>query len=123
MRRNHNVSRHGERELRGDTAYVRAAKKLITRSLRHGEPTVHLLAAATGCSARTMQRRLAADGTSFSRLLDDVRRELAMKELKNSSKQVGLIAAELGYSGRPAFVRAVRRWFGLSPRQVRKPKP
>jgi AraC-like DNA-binding protein len=113
------VARHDDRRVLRDAAYVRNVRRLIRRQLMQGEPTVELLAAAVCDRPRTMQRRLATEGTSFSRLLDDVRKEQARKQLKDASKQVGLIAAELGYSGRPAFVRAVRRWFGLSPREIR----
>jgi len=106
--------------LEGEKGYASTAKIFIEAMLDDETPSVERFAAAIGVSLRTVQRRLAANGTSFSTLLDDVRRDRALKALRASSTQIGFIAADLGYSDQPAFVRAMRRWAGVTPKQFRK---
>ena len=70
-------------------------------------------------SERTLHRRLAAEGTSFQRLLDDTRRELAQHYLGQRNLSLADIAYLLGFSDQSSFFRAARRWFGSSPRDYR----
>jgi AraC-like DNA-binding protein len=60
-------------------------------------------------SARTLQRRLQQEGTSFQELVDAERREraLALQHLGIPAKEV---AFRLGFQDPSAFVRARRRW-------------
>jgi len=105
---------------RGEKTYRNTARVFIESLLENGEATIERFAEASGASLRTVQRRLAEEGTSFSVLLDEVRRECALRDIRVSSRPIASVAAELGYSGQPAFVRAVRRWTGVSPREYRK---
>jgi AraC-like DNA-binding protein len=70
-------------------------------------------------SERTLQRRLAAEGTSFPRLLDNTRRELAQQYLDQRDVSLADAAYLLGFSDQSGFFRASRRWFGSSPRDYR----
>jgi AraC-like DNA-binding protein len=100
-----------------------SAKLFVTTLLEQweeGQPLMAQMAEMSGFSRRTMQRILAEEDTSFSDLVDEVRRARALDELTKVSRSIGSIAAELGYSGQPAFVRAVRRWTGRSPREFRR---
>lgn len=106
--------------LRADGTYADSARLLVETMLDGGPPTVEALAAAAGTSRRTLQRRLAAEGTAFSNLLDEARRARALRALASGSVPIGEIAASLGYTGQPAFTRAVRRWTAAPPRQVRQ---
>jgi AraC-like DNA-binding protein len=78
------------------------------------------VAAAMGMSPRTLKRRLAAHGVSFTALLDDVRRDTALGLLSGSSLSVDEIAQRLGYSTAPNFIRAFRRWTGHTPSSYRR---
>jgi AraC-like DNA-binding protein len=69
---------------------------------------------------RTLQRMLDADGTSFSRLLNQVRMQLATQYLTNPRMRVTDIAEMLGYSSIGAFTRWHAQVFGKPPRQARK---
>ena len=69
---------------------------------------------------RTLQRRLQSRGTSFSKLLEDVRIETARRHLANSQLSLTQLAAILGYSDLSAFSRAFRRRIGKSPQQWQK---
>ena len=84
-----------------------------------GQRAAAEVAKELGMSARTMKRRLAAAGTSFSQLTNEVRKERAM-DLLGSERTIDDIAEELGYSDGQSFARAFRRWTGLSPSAYRK---
>lgn len=71
-------------------------------------------------SRRTLQRRLAAHGTSFEGLVTRVRASLATLYLSESSLTVGEIAEILQFSETSALSRFVKRSFGKSPRQIRQ---
>ncbi len=70
-----------------------------------------------GMSARTLSRRLAAEGQTFKGLLDEVRRSLAFQYLKDRRFSFKQVAYLLGYSEVAAFYHAFRRWSGASPLQ------
>jgi AraC-like DNA-binding protein len=78
------------------------------------------VARMTGPSPRTMQRRLAAVGSTFHRLRDRVRADIAMKYLVQSTLPASQIAELLGYANPAAFTRAFERQHGMSPSTVRR---
>lgn len=63
-----------------------------------------------GMSARTLQRRLGEHGTSFSIVLEQLRRELSDELRLNRGFATSEVAFLLGYSEPSAYQRAVRRW-------------
>ncbi len=79
-------------------------------------PTV---AAALGLGERTLRRRLAESGTSFRLLLDELRRDLALRALADESRTVEEIAFDLGFSEAANFRAAFRRWTATAPRSFR----
>ena len=102
----------------GDLASrVRAA---IAADLPGREPTVAAVARRLATSARTLQRRLGADGTSFARLVDEARRERAQAFLRAGDVSVAEVSWLVGFSEQSAFTRAFRRWTGLSPTEFRR---
>jgi AraC-like DNA-binding protein len=70
-------------------------------------------------SVRTLKRKLEADGTTYSELLDEQRRAKAMLLLRRPDLAVEEIAARLGYSDAANFTRAFRRWTGITPKAFR----
>lgn len=66
-------------------------------------------------SDRTLKRQLAAEGTSFSTLVDEVRYRHATSLLSRTDYSLEQIADELGYSDVANFSRAFKRWSGRSP--------
>jgi len=66
-----------------------------------------------------LQRRLQAEGTSFQRLLDDTRRELAQQYLGQTDLSLADACYLLGFRDLSSFFRTSKRWFGTSPRQYR----
>ena len=98
-------------------------RRVIEAGLTAGEVTVGSVARALAMSTRTLQRRLARDGTSFRDLLDDVRRAAGARHLANPALSNAEVAYVLGFSELPAFHRACRRWFGRTPREFRMRGP
>ncbi len=84
----------------------------IYRLLPHGRASVEMVARALGISARTLARRLAAEGTSFSHLLDDLRRTLALQYVTEANFTMAQIAWLLGFERSEFFTHAFRRWAG-----------
>lgn len=78
------------------------------------------IAAVLRSSERTVRRRLLAEGTTHSDIVDAVRRELAGEWLTHRDLSVSEISFQLGFSHRPAFHRACVRWFGVSPSEFRE---
>ncbi|MFJ8953034.1 AraC family transcriptional regulator [Streptomyces sp. NPDC102381] len=68
---------------------------------------------------RTLQRQLAAHGTTFQEIVDDVRHELADRYLRTTAMPLAQLADVLGYSEQSSFSRSCRRWFGCSPQAQR----
>ncbi len=66
-------------------------------------------------STRTLKRRLAEQGTTFSKIRDDLRRQRALLLVDNRALSIGEVAAKLGYTELPNFTRAFRKWTGSTP--------
>ncbi len=106
--------------LRFGQTYSDSVKTLLRLMIENEEtPTMRRLVAAAGTSARTFQRQLEEERTSFSDLLAEVRRSETLKRLKEGNVTVASIAAGLGYSDQATFTRAFRRWTGSPPGQFR----
>ncbi|WP_207392763.1 AraC family transcriptional regulator [Aeromicrobium sp. IC_218] len=86
-----------------------------------GTTTVDVAAVASllAVHPRTLQRRLEAEGTTFARVLDGLRRERARTYLTTTDMPMTQVAAALGLSEQSALTRCARRWWGQSPREVR----
>lgn len=102
-----------------DTMTGRLRQVLWSR-LTDGAPTLATAAAAMAVSERTLQRRLAEEGTNFAEALAQLRQDLAVRLLEDRTLAVYEIAFLLGYAEPTAFHRAFRRWRGVSPRQFRE---
>ena len=99
---------------------VEATRKTIARLLPQGYPTIQLTARVLGMNVRKLQRRLAAVGTSHSRIVDEVRFEAACRLLGYPGRSVADIASALGYLDPAHFTRAFTRWAGMTPRAYRQ---
>lgn len=82
-------------------------------------PTLPEVASRLCMSTRTLRRRLDLMNTSYSQLLDDVRKTLAIRYVTSTGLTTELIAEKLGYSDAANFSHAFKRWTGQAPRQYR----
>jgi AraC-like DNA-binding protein len=83
-------------------------------------PDLATTASALHMAPPTLQRRLAADGTSFQALKDALRRDLAIVRLHTSTVPLASLADELGFADSAAFQRAFKHWTGSSPGAYRR---
>ena len=102
---------------------VGLVRREITIALRRGRPRVADVAKTLELSPRTMQRRLANQGTSFSVELDAVLRERALSGLEGTGvagkcDSVAELSHALGYKRQASLSRAVRRWTGAPPKTL-----
>jgi len=98
------------------TVQVRQAVEALlgTGTCSHGE-----VARALYMHPRTLQRRVREEGTTFEAIKDEARRDLAQRYLSQPDLPLTQITALLGYSEQSAFGRSCRRWFDMTPREVR----
>ena len=94
-------------------------ENIIAPLLPHGEAQAKTIARQLGLSERTFARRLAAEGLSFGDILDQLRRDLAVRYL-GENLQASQIAWLLGFHQPSAFSHACRRWTGKSPSEFRR---
>ncbi|HLK37969.1 MAG TPA: AraC family transcriptional regulator ligand-binding domain-containing protein [Polyangiaceae bacterium] len=95
-------------------------REIALRDLLRGSPNVVTVARQLRMSARTLGRRLQTEGTSFTALLDDLRRELALRHVGGNHAELSEIAFRLGFAHVEAFHRAFRRWTGETPLGYRR---
>jgi AraC-like DNA-binding protein len=91
----------------------------IAERLGTGEPSQTDVARQMGMSERTLQRRLAAEGTTFNELLEQSRRTMAMAYLADRKLAAYEVSFLLGYAEPATFFRAFKRWTGKTPQQYR----
>ena len=95
-------------------------RAVIIRHLPDGQPQRPRIATILGMSERTLQRRLAAEGTGFSQALDAVRADLANLYVTRGTHTLSEIAFLLGYTELSPFTRAFKRWTGMAPSAYRE---
>ena len=91
------------------------ARAAMSEELQAGNVTAHGLAARLKVSVRTLHRSLAAEGTSYRRLLDQLRLDIAERHLTDDRMSVAEVAFLVGFSELSAFHRAFKRWTGRTP--------
>jgi AraC-like DNA-binding protein len=108
---------HAETLLRQSPAptIAGALREALRGALATGEPTLTRTARQLGMSGRTLQRRLAAEGTTFAESLTALRRSEAERLLTQTAPTLADIAHRLGFAEQSAFQRAFRRWTGETP--------
>ncbi|MCF8482413.1 MAG: AraC family transcriptional regulator [Rhodospirillum sp.] len=118
------ISRHLERNTQAVvTAQPLSARVrlLLFQGMDDGAVDQETIAKALGMSPRGLRRHLVEDeGKTFQDIVDDTRKALASAYLTRTRLSLGEIALHLGYSDQTAFTRAFTRWFGASPRSVRR---
>jgi AraC-like DNA-binding protein len=77
------------------------------------------VARSLGQSPRSLRRHLASEGTSFQQLVEQIRSELARQHLEDAGLTVSEIAFLVGFSELSPFLRAFRRWTGVTPGEYR----
>ena len=96
---------------------VRAA---LLETLPSGDASIEVVATKLAISKRTLQRRLGLEETTFSDVLDETRRELALYYIRNTEYPVAEFSFLLGYAEVTSLYRAFHRWTELTPDEMRR---
>ena len=103
----------------GQGALSRQVKTRLIEQMPSGRVSQDTIASALHMSARTLQRRLQEEGTSYKQVLTETRQELATRYMTRSDSQVSEVAYLLGFSEVGNFTRAFKRWTGVAPSEYR----
>lgn len=95
-------------------------RELVLLLLPLGRCNADVVAQHLGCNRRTVNRRLAQEGLSFLRLVDDHRKHMAQQYVEEGVLTLATIASQLGFSSRSALSRWYRQQMGESPRGARR---
>ena len=109
-----------------EPSIVQEVREIIQAHLTRNAARLPEVATALGLTPRTLQRKLAGVGATFSGLLDLTRCELAQSYLRDRGLSLAEIAFLLGFSEQSSFSHAFRAWFGDTPaawREAHVPPP
>jgi AraC-like DNA-binding protein len=98
---------------------VTALRALIRPYLAQGHPSLSMVAEIVGMSERTLQRRLAQSGSTYSRIVQEARFLIASDLMADSGLNIADIAFAAGYENASHFCRAFKRLTGMTPRDYR----
>lgn len=101
------------------STFVDQVRRLASELLPSGELHIERMASRLGMTSRTLRRRLAEHDTSFLKLRDEMRCDLAKKYLAERALPIAQIAFLLDFADERAFRRSFQRWTGSSPSQAR----
>jgi AraC-like DNA-binding protein len=108
-----------ETPLSGETSTVDEVLRTIALLLPSGRCNVEQVSAHMGLVPRTVQRRLAEQGRSFSDLVNELRVELALRHVAQGTRPLTDVAALLGFAALSGFSRWYQQQFNCSPSQAR----
>lgn len=98
---------------------VEQVKRRIQLLLSSGDISVERIACPLNISDRHLRRKLSQEGTSYEQIVDEVRRETAIRMIGEGQLTLTSIAYELGFLDPSSFTRAFRRWTNMSPTAFR----
>lgn len=91
----------------------------LAHRMRANVPDLGTIASSLGISERAMQRELQAEGTTFRKVVDDLRKDLAAEYCADSRHSIADISFLLGFSEPSVLHRYFRRWYGVTPATYR----
>ena len=95
-------------------------RRVVSESLPGPVPPLSEVARTLHLHPRTLQRRLVVVGTSFGQVVDDLRRDRAHRYITTTDLSLAQVADLVGFAEQSTLSHAVRRWFGLSPGELRR---
>lgn len=102
--------------------FITIVKQSIINLVKPQFPTIEQVARNLNVSVRTLQRRLKEEGMTYKAVMDQLRQQFAKDYLQNNTLSVQEVAYLLDYADASSFVRAFRRWEGVSPEVYRNSK-
>jgi AraC-like DNA-binding protein len=95
-------------------------RRVLASSIPADNLEISDIATKLAMTPRTLQRRLADEGTSFDKLRDLTRKSAAEAYLADPTLSIGEVTYLLGYAEPTAFHRAFKRWHGTTPQRFRE---
>jgi AraC-like DNA-binding protein len=94
-------------------------RHMLAAEMGRGRPTSHSIARRMRMSRRTLVRRLTCEGTTFTLILDEMRRQMALHLIVKGRLSLQEITNALGFTHVQAFHRSFKRWTGSTPCRYR----
>jgi AraC-like DNA-binding protein len=94
-------------------------RSFIMQQLWTGQCTNERIASDLSIHPRTLHRRLTAEGTSFQKIKDEVRRDIMLYYLQQTDLDFSVISEKLGFSEQSVMTRSCNLWFSTSPTKMR----
>ncbi len=104
---------------RATSITTRVEEYLSSRALS-GRPDMAEVAQQLGMSERSLRRRLAAEGVTYTQLFEQALASAAKRMLRDPGQSILGAAYAMGFSDSSAFHRAFKRWTGVTPKQYRE---
>ena len=108
------------RGLNAGDALAAQLKRMLAHLMACGEANADAACRRLKLSRRTLQRRLKAEKTSFQKVLQEVRADLAVRYLKDERLKALEVAMLLGYSNISSFTTAFKSWYDMPPAEYRQ---
>jgi AraC-like DNA-binding protein len=103
-----------------NTDFGDSLRRVLRTHMKYTDLSLNVAAEITGLTPRTLQRRLSKSGSSFQKVMSQLRFEVALPLLRDKHHNLLEVALELGYSDAAHFTRAFRRWAGTTPSEYRR---
>ena len=116
------LSEHAEQVLRSlvtGSSISERVRSAIWAAMGDGRPTLERIASALHLPARTLQRRLADEGTSLHREIEEIRKSMAIAMVRDRAISIDEVAFLLGYAEPSTLFRSFKRWTAMTPREFR----
>ncbi len=108
------------RQYKSEDSFIELVRQAIQDRLTGQRPSIHAISQVLHVSPRTLQRRLQESGSSFQRVMDEARHQMARYYLSNSALELNEAAYLLGFEDPNSFGRAFRAWEGMPPSDWRE---
>lgn len=108
------------RQYSEEDGFIELVRRTIQDRLTGQRPSMDAVSKALHMGPRTLQRRLQDSGSSFQRVLDEARHQMARYYLSNSALELNEAAYLLGFEDPSSFGRAFRAWEGMPPSDWRE---
>jgi len=108
------------RQYKEEDSFIELVRRAIQDRLTGQRPSMDMISEALHMSSRTLQRRLQESGSTFQRVLDEARHQMARYYLSNSVLELTETSYLLGFEDPNSFGRAFRTWEGVPPSDWRE---
>jgi AraC-like DNA-binding protein len=105
-------------EVKTSTGVAGEVYQIIASTPGHS-PSMEVVARQLATTVRTLNRKLQAEDTSFTQILDDVRFKLSSEYLRTTKLSIEDISELVGFSEAANFRHAFHRWTGSTPARFR----